>query len=313
MQSLRDNAFAAGPVLAASLWGGMYVVSKWGFSSIPPVTLAFLRVVLGAVGLFAVVRLTRPKRSFSRAEWRRFGVLAVLVALTLVPQFVGTDLTTASQGALLTVLTPVFTFAFGVGVGESVTARKVAGMTVAALGTVVVVAGTYDLATVDGGSLVGVGLLLVASAAWAGFTVVGKPLVRRYSALEAATYGTVLAIPVVGVLVPVEFALSPATLASVRVTLPVVGAVLYLGLGSTALAWYAWYKGMETVGASTIAVFFFAQPVVGTLASALVLGEAVTTGFLVGGVVMLAGVYLVSTGRGDDSNRTTESGAAVEK
>ncbi|MDG5778802.1 DMT family transporter [Haloarculaceae archaeon H-GB2-1] len=297
-RSTDVDAAAAGPLLAASLWGGMYVVSKWGFASIPPVTLAFLRVVLGAATLAVVVRATRPRRSFTRAEWRRFLALAVLVVLTLVPQFVGTDLTTASQGALLTVLTPVFTFAFGVALGEAVTRRKVGGMALAGLGTVVVLLGQYDLAALAGGTGVGVGLLLVASAAWAGFTVVGKPLVRRYSALEAATYATILAVPMTALLVPVEFALG-ASLSAASTSIPVVGAVVYLGVGSTALAWYAWYKGMESVGASTIAVFFFVQPVVGTLLSAALLGETVTAGFLAGGATMAAGVFLVSTAPAD--------------
>jgi drug/metabolite transporter (DMT)-like permease len=42
---LRD---AVPPLAAAALWGGMYVVSKWGFGSVPAVTLAFLRVLVGA-------------------------------------------------------------------------------------------------------------------------------------------------------------------------------------------------------------------------------------------------------------------------
>lgn len=44
--SLGRYAFALAPLAAAALWGGMYVVSKWGFALIPPVTLGFLRVAL---------------------------------------------------------------------------------------------------------------------------------------------------------------------------------------------------------------------------------------------------------------------------
>jgi len=43
-----------------------------------------------------------------------------------------------------------------------------------------------------------------------------------------------------------------------------VAAVLYLGLASTAAAWYLWYKGLEYVPAGTVAVFFFtASPLSG--------------------------------------------------
>jgi drug/metabolite transporter (DMT)-like permease len=303
---LQERAFALGPLLAAALWGGMYVVSKWGFGAIPPVTLSFLRLALGAATLLAVVRVTKPARSFSPTDWGRFAVLGAAVALTVVTQFVGTDLTTASQAALLTVLTPVFTLLLGVALlGERVTRRKGAGMALAAAGTAAVVAGRHDLATVKGGSLVGAGLLVAASLAWGFYTVLGKPVVRRYSALEAATYSTALATPMTAALVPFELAargLSVADLAA-AVTPTVAGAVFYLGVVSTAAAWYAWYKGLEYVDAGTVAGFFFVQPVVGAGLGALLLGEDLGTALVGGGAVMALGVYLVSTGRGKRTER----------
>ena len=39
------------PLLAACLWGGMYVVSRAGFGLIPPVTLGALRVIIGGAAL----------------------------------------------------------------------------------------------------------------------------------------------------------------------------------------------------------------------------------------------------------------------
>ncbi len=290
------RAAAGGPLLAAVFWGGMYVVSKWGFAAIPPVTLSALRMALGAATLLVVVRLTRPSRSFARREWLRFAGLGTLVALTIVTQFVGTDLTTASQGSLLTVLTPVFTVLLGVTLlDERLTRRSLVGMGLAVAGTAVVVAGRYDLSSLDGGSALGVGVLLVASLGWAGYTVFGKPLVRRYSALEAATYSTALAVPITVALLPFEYALTDAAVASLRVTPAVVAAVAYLGVVSTAAAWYCWYKGMEVADASVVAVFFFAQPVVGAALGAALLGESLGPAFLVGGGVMATGVYLVST------------------
>jgi len=77
-----------------------------------------------------------------------------------------------------------------------------------------------------------------------------------------------------GVLAAVELwylNLSPADL---PLTAESVAAVLYLGLASTAAAWYLWYKGLEYVPAGTVAVFFFAQPAVGAALGAALLGEA---------------------------------------
>jgi drug/metabolite transporter (DMT)-like permease len=290
----RDRLLATAPLLAAIVWGGMYVVSKWGFDEIPPLTLAFLRIVIGAGVLYLIVRVTTPARSFSRGEWRRFGILAAWLTLALTTQFVGTDLTNASQGSLLTVLTPVFMVGLGVSaLDEQLTAGKVLGTATAALGTLVVLVGQYELRTLTDGSLTGVGLLLVSAFAFAAFSAFGKPLIDRYSALETATYATVLSVPMFGALVPVEVYLRPAAFGSISTTAPVVAAVLYLGVLSTAVAWYCWYKGMEYADASTVAVYFFAQPVVGIALGTLLLGETTGLGTVGGGLLLVLGVFLV--------------------
>ena len=304
----RSELFALAPLLAAVLWGGMYVVSKWGFDSIPPVTLAFLRVVLGAVTLLIAVRRLYPRRGFTRSEWYGFAVLGVWVAVTIATQFVGTDLTTASEGALITVLTPVFTLVFGVVVlDELLTRRKTVGMGVALAGTVVVLASRHDLADLGAGSAFGIAMLVLASVGWAVYTVWGKPLIRRYSALETAAYSTVVAVPLLAVAVPAEFAVTGTNPASIPVTLPLAAAVFYLGVLSTAVAWYCWYKGIEYADTGTVAVYFFAQPVVGAALGAALLGEPLGPGFFAGGVVMAVGIYLVSTAEGAQDSETVET------
>jgi drug/metabolite transporter (DMT)-like permease len=296
--SVQAYAFALLPLLASALWGGMYVVSKWGFDAIPPVTLAAFRVAVGAAVLLVLVAVAYPDREFSRADWRGFGVLAGWVSLTLVTQFVGTDLTTASEGALVTVLTPVATLALGVTVlGERLTVRKTAGMGLALTGTGVVLASRYDLRDLGASAISGVTMLVLASVGWAAYTVWGKRLVRTYSALETATYSTLLATPLLAAAAAVELAVTDTALAAIPVTPGTVGAVAYLGIAATAVAWYCWYKGVEYVDTGTVAVYFFAQPLVGALLGVVFLDETIGVGFAAGAIVMAAGIYVVSTAR----------------
>ena len=295
MTVLRRNAYALAPLAAASLWGGMYVVAEWGLGVVPPVLLSFLRVALASVVLLVVVQFTKPDRSFSRADRRRFLLLGAAITFTLTTQFIGTELTNASQSSLLTVLTPLFTLTLGVAVlGEPLTRSKSVGMAVAVVGTTLVLAGQYDLTDMAAGNAAGVAALLVASFAWAAYTVCGRDLVRKYSALETATYATVASTPMTLALVPVEFELRNVALGPSSVTVLLVLAVVYLGVFSTAAAWYLWYKGLEFVDAGTISVFFFAQPVVGSALGAVLLGEQLDPLFFLGGAVMAAGVYTVS-------------------
>jgi drug/metabolite transporter (DMT)-like permease len=308
---LRKYAFALGPLAAAALWGGMYVVSKWSFSLIPPVTLGFCRVVLGAVTLWLVVRATggssyvaadgAVQSGVDRADWPAFVVLGGWVTLTIATQFLGTDLTNASQGSLLTVLTPIFAVVLGAAVlGERVTRTKAAGIVLAGAGTVVVLAGQYDLTNIAAGNALGVAFLVVASFAWGGYTVWGLRVVRKYSALTAATYSTIAATPMLGLLALVELVTLGRAVTAIPLGLESVAAIAYLGLGSTAAAWYLWYKGLEFVPAGTVAVFFFLQPVVGISLGTVLLGEQVGPGFLVGSIVIGISVWVVSRERADD-------------
>ncbi|MDH5020943.1 DMT family transporter [Halobacterium rubrum] len=289
--TLRD---AAAPLAASALWGGMYVVSKWVFVAVPAVTLAFLRVAVGGVALYAALRARGAIPGLSGRDRRAVLRLGFWVAVTLSTQFVGTDRTNASQGSLLTMLTPAFTMLLGVSLlDERLTARSVAGMALAAVGTLLVVAGQYGLA-LGGADGVGLLALLAASAAWAAYTVDGARIVRKHGALLAATYSALAAAPMLAVPAAVELAFTDAT---VTVTPGAVAAVAYLGLASTAAAWWLWYRGVARGSATLVAATFFAQPLVGAGLGALLLGETLGPGFVAGGVFMCAGVGLVSTAR----------------
>jgi len=295
MSRLDRTLGVLAPLLAAALWGGMYVVSKWGFGAIPPVTLGFLRVVLGAVVLVAVVKSTAATRSPTRTDWRGFVGLGALVTATIVTQFVGTDLTTASQGSLLTVATPVAALLLAaVVVDERLTRAKAGAVALATVGTVLVVVDNGLNGSLDSA---GVLALLGAGVAWAAYTVWGKPLVARFSALETATYATVAATPMLALLSAGELWLLGRPLSSLPTDPAVLGAVAYLGVFATAAAWYLWYKGLEYVDAGTVSVLFVAQPLVGTALGAALLGERVGPWFLVGGCLLLAAVVVVGRAR----------------
>jgi drug/metabolite transporter (DMT)-like permease len=291
------------PLLAACLWGGMYVVSRASFAAIPPITLGLLRVIIGGLTLWLVLRLTarRAGANVSAAaaqaqtsgdQWR-FLLLGGTLAATIITQFWGTALASAHDGALLTTMTPVFVVPIAWALlGERPAWRVVGGTALALAGVVIVVASNVG----SGGSasspssLLGDALLLISALCWALFTVLGAPIVRRRSALVASTYATLWSILLLLPFVPFELAQRPIGVITPSLAL----AVLYLGWGATSLAWFLWYKGVEHLDAAVAAVFFFAQPLVGGLLSALFLHETLSPGFWLGGAVLAGGIVLAS-------------------
>ena len=269
----------AWPLLAAALWGGMYVVSRLTFDVIPPITLGLFRLLVGAAVLALVLRRLPLLRD------RRLAGLGILLAATLMLQFWGTELAGAAAGSLLTLLTPVFVALLAPWLlAEPTRPRQWLGIGIALLGAVVVSGGGA------GASLLGDLLLVAASLTWAAFTVAGAPLVRRLGALEVTTGASLWAIPL----------MLPGTvleLASGRHLAFTTGGllgVLYLGLFATALAWWAWYRGVERLPAVTASVFFLAQPVVGIALSIPVFHLSPTLGFAGGSVLVALGMLLAT-------------------
>jgi drug/metabolite transporter (DMT)-like permease len=284
----------------------MYVVSRATFGAIPPLTLAALRVTLGALTLAAILRIMARRAGPSgdqaaRSRWRRRDHLRALacglvVAACIATQFLGTDLVSAHDAALLTTITPVFVVPLAWALlRERPQARVGVGMLLALAGVAVVVS-----AQASGGSdasgetrLLGDGLLLFSSFAWALFTVLGAPLTRRFSALAASTYAMLWSVVFLVPLVPLEWALrSPRPVLALSPAS--AAAVLYLAWGATALAWVLWYRGVARLEAGVAAIFFFAQPVVGGLLSGVFLHEALPPGFWLGGAILAAGILVVS-------------------
>ncbi|HEY9525735.1 MAG TPA: DMT family transporter, partial [Anaerolineales bacterium] len=93
---------------AAAIWGGMYVVSKVVLEIIPPFALVSIRLLLGALTLL-IVLLVRGVPSIPRKQ-----VLQVLAVgfvgygISLSLQFLGTKMSTAANGSLVTSATPAF-------------------------------------------------------------------------------------------------------------------------------------------------------------------------------------------------------------
>jgi drug/metabolite transporter (DMT)-like permease len=110
---------------AAAIWGGMYVVSKVVLDVIPPFTLLTIRLGMGVLVLWGVILLRREKISFHHKHFRAsFAVGIIGYGISLGFQFVGTRLSTASNGALVTSATPAFVLLFAQNVSRRWSFRR---------------------------------------------------------------------------------------------------------------------------------------------------------------------------------------------
>ena len=275
---------------AASIWGGMYVVSRMVLEVIPPVTLVFMRLVLGTITLAIVIRLTAPRLP-SRGDVKLMASLGLVgMCISLVAQFAGTHLAGAANGALITSATPAFMLVFAWPIlGTRPTIRQVGALILATTGVLVVtLLGTDAPTEAPGSHLAGNTFLLVAAVTWALYSVLGGRASSRYDALVTTAYATGFGALFTLPLVPWELASTPMG----SLDWPVWTGILYLGIVSTAGAFYLWNRSIARLGASLPGLLFFAQPVVGGLLGATVLGEVLSTSFFIGGALVASAVVL---------------------
>lgn len=271
---------------AASIWGGMYVVSKVVLEIIPPFSLVALRLILGALTLLLIVILRGLPEMGRRRFWQILGIGFVGYGISLSLQFLGTRLSTAANGSLVTSATPAFVLIFAwILLREEITVRRFIALLLATLGVVAVI--DPRTARLDPDLFLGNLLLLGAALTWALYSVLVRRATRETDVLTFSLVAFLGGLPVV---LPAS-AWELGTTGVGPISPGVVGGVLFLGIISTALAMILWNTAFALLNAGTASLTFFAQPVVGTLLGWLYLGESITPLFILGG--FLIGVALL--------------------
>ena len=274
---------------AASIWGGMYVVSKVVLDIIPPFSLVSLRLLLGALTL-AIVMLIRGFLRIRRREFLQvLGVGFIGYGISLSLQFLGTKLSTAANGSLVTSATPAFVLVFAaLLLKERITALRLIALLLATLGVVAVI--DPRSAQLNPELFLGNLLLLGAAVTWALYSVLVRKATQNLDVLPFSLIAFLGGLPVA---VPAG-AWELETLGVGEITPGVVAGVLFLGVISTALAMVLWNTAFAYVDASLASLTFFAQPLVGTFLGWLFLGERITPLFLLGGLLIGLGLIISS-------------------
>lgn len=273
---------------AAAIWGGMYVVSDIVLPVIPPFTLLTFRLLFGVFTLaFLLMTSGKPVNLTRRKLWQLLGVGFLGFGISIGAQFVGTDLSTAMNGSLITSASPAFIVLFAaIILKERLTPLRIISIVLATVGVLFII----DLSKVDFGSQTFWGdmALVVAALTWGLYSVLVRAVSKDTDTLIVTLFafygGSMLTIPTMMV--------ESTTRPTGEITLPIIFGILYLGVVSTAGAMWLWNRAFALVDASVASLFFFAQPLVGAVLSSVILQQPFTPGLLVGSILIAAGVLL---------------------
>lgn len=280
-------------------WGSSFVVVKLALAQgLTPVSIATYRFLL-AGGLFVLTLVFRKKRKSElkmSIEMRDLPVFVFLalsgVTLFFLAQYTGINMAGASIAAIFVcLLSPIF-IAVGsvVMLKESVGKLQGVGIGFAAVGTLIVILGGSVGLQLDSDFFFGSIILLTTPFLWTFYTLLGKKTIEKYDPVLALTYITVL-----GGLFFLPFSLAEnSTLLALSMSTSSWIAIAYLSITCSLLGYYIWFYSVERVGATVTSSILFGEPLVTVVLAAAFVGEKITPPIAVGGILIFAGVYLVT-------------------
>lgn len=292
------GAAVAKALIAVVVWGGSFIATKIALAEISPVTVVWLRFAMGVVVLGAVVAARRQLTWPSRSDLAYFTGLGFL-GITLHQWLQSNGLVTsqATTTAWIVASTPIFMALLGwLVLRERLGWLGTVGIAVAALGVLVVVS-RGDLGAVASGRFGTMGdfLILLSAPNWAVFSVLSRKGLQRFPSA-----GMMFWVMTMGwVLTTVLFLLGPGTADVGHLTARGWGAVAFLGIACSGLAYVFWYDALSVLPASQAGALLYLEPLVTVVVAAVMLGEPVVAATLVGGGAILLGVWVVSLRKAD--------------
>ncbi|MEA0553435.1 DMT family transporter [Lysinibacillus irui] len=274
--------------LAASIWGAMYVVVKVVVDVVPPLELVWIRYLIAVVALGIIGIMMKQSWKIAKKDWLVIFLVGLIGnTISIVTQEMGTLLSTAQMGAIITATTPAFMVVFArLMLKERITLKKCISIVLATIGVGIIVGnGQIDVTQQLGGLY-----LLIAALTWALMSVLVKKVPSEYSQMVVTTYSSMIAVILLTPFVlPRLQELDLTTVLQPTIT----GGLLYLGIVSTAGGFLLWNKGLQLMNASSGGLFFFFQPIVGTFLGWLLLGETIGLSFWLGSLFIFSGVFIV--------------------
>ena len=278
--------------LASLFWSGNHILGRAIGGHVPPIGISTVRWLIPALVLGPLVR-QHLKRDWPliRAHWGIMLWLGVTGgALFTVLQYVGLQYTSALNVSVLNSLVPVLIVAAGaILFRDRIDAVQLAGIATSSVGVLIIVArGHFEsLRQLDlnWGDLIILANMIV-------FSVYAVYL-RLRPQIHWTSFMFVLAV-VSSVTTMPFFAWESLSGTTFHLTWLTAVAILYVSIFPSVLAFAAWNRGVELIGANRSGPFLHLIPIYTAILASTLLGETLAPHHVIGFVLIIAGVWLAS-------------------
>ena len=283
-------------LLPPLFWAGNALLARATAGDLPPVALAFWRWILALVLILPFTgRDLWASRGILWRHWRPvLGMALTSVAAYNTLLYLAVQTTTAINATLVGTALPIMVLLLArLWLGDPIRPRQSLGMAVSIIGllTVVTRGEPSRLATLT--LTPGDGLMLLASASWATYSV----MLRRFP-IPVRGFTLLTALIVLGWLMILPFYLFELSLGyTVHLRPLTLGVIAYTAVCASLLAYYFWNLGVAAVGAPTAGLFANLIPLFTAILGVALLGETFAWFHALGGGLIFAGIALATMRR----------------
>lgn len=287
-------------ISVAMIWGMGFIVAKAGMSHFSPILLMALRFSLTA---FCMVWFFRPPLGIFK---QLFWISLVSAALQYSLTFNGVSGIDASTAALLVQLEVPFGLILAWLVfGERISFKQGLGIAIAFTGAILII-GEPKLA----GDLVYAFMVIGGAFTWA----VGQIMIKKLGNIGGFRLITGVALFATPQLFVASFLFEQDQLEQIRTASTAAwGAVAYLGLVMTAMAYALWYRLLGHYAVNQVMPFLLLLPVTSVFGGIFFLDESLTTKIALGGCLAIIGVAMITIQQSPFRRRVSKSGRNIRQ
>ncbi len=275
------------------VWGASFIATKIALMDMQPVTVVWVRFAIGVLILGIVVLVRKQFKLPKRSEILYFIVLGFLgITFHQWLQSTGLVISKASTTAWIVATTPLFIAMLSwIFLREKLNWAQIAGIGLATIGVLLVIS-EGDISSLSIGEFGNYGdfLILISAINWAVFSVISRRGLENHPAALMMFY--VMAAGWLMISIPFFTGTGVNDLQSISFS-SLLG-VLFLGIFCSGIAYIFWYDALKSIPASQVGVFLYLEPLIAVILAAYLLGENIYLASLIGGILILIGVWRVN-------------------
>lgn len=294
MHATSDHLTYCKLAAVTMIWGGTFVAGRYLADHIDPLLAASLRFILASLALLlfmalARIRLVRP----TGGQLRQLALLGFFgIFFYNLCFFYGLHYINASRASLIVALNPaVIGLASSLLFKEQLGRARIIGIALCVGGAATVIV-SRNPQLLQGAPSHGLGDLLILGCVlgWGIYSLYSRELNASLGPLQTVTWSVLLGAAMLAAATAFMGGFSLQAVS--RIDLPQALSLGYLGVLGSALAYIGYYDGIRRIGATRSGVFIALNPLTAVICGALLLGEPLSAPMLIGGAVILWGIYL---------------------